>query len=72
MTNYLRDYHAKILSEYHFDELSRSPEKVARIDEAYKGINKILDHKFSHERKFKSDLLFLILWDDSKEPEWTS
>ena len=60
------------MSEYHFNELTPTPERVARLDEAYKGINKILDHKFSHERKFKSDLSLLILWDDSKEPEWTS
>ena len=71
VTNHLRDYHAKILSEYHFDELSHTPEKVARLDEAYKGVDKILDHKFSHQRKLKTDLSFLILWDDSKEPVWT-
>ena len=48
VTNHLRDYHSKILSEYHFNELTPPPENVARLDESYKGINKILDHKFSH------------------------
>ena len=38
---------------------------------AYKGISKILDHKFSHARKFKTDLLLYILGDDANEPEWT-
>ena len=64
-------FSAKILSEYHFNELTPPPENVARLDEAYKGINKILDHKFSHTRKFKTDLSLLILWDDAIEPEWT-
>ena len=48
------------------------PKKLpARLDESYKGINKILDHKFSHVRKLKTDLSLLILWDDAIEPEWT-
>ena len=71
MTNHLRDYHSKILSEYHFNELTPPPENVARLDESYKGISKILDHKFSHVRKLKTDLSLLILWDDAIEPEWT-
>ena len=50
--------------EYHFNELTPPPENVARLDEAYKGINKILDHKFANKRKFKTDLLLHIFWDD--------
>ena len=38
----------------------------------YRGINKIIDHKFSRPRKFKADLQLLILWDDEKEPQWSS
>ena len=72
VTNHLYDYHAKILSEYHFDDLSPSPEQVARLDEAFRGIKEIVGHKFSNPRKFKSDLLLNILWDDEKVPIWTS
>ena len=72
MTNRLYDYHAKILSEYHFDEFSPPPNHVARLDEAYRGIKEIVGHKFSNPRKFKSDLLLNILWDDEKAPIWTS
>ena len=38
----------------------------------YRVINKIIDHKFSRPRKFKADLQLLILWDDEKEPQWSS
>ena len=55
-----------------FDDLSPSPEQVARLDEAFRGIKEIVGHKFSNPRKFKSDLLLNILWDDEKAPIWTS
>ena len=72
VTNHIRDYHAKILHEYHVDSHNPAPDQVARLDEAYRGIKRIVDHKFSHPRKFKSDLQLLILWDDEKEPQWSS
>ena len=35
-------------------------------------LSRIIDHEFSHQREFKSDLQLLILWDDEKEPQWSS
>lgn len=60
------DYHAKILSEYQFGEFSSPPGQIARLDDVYRGIKSINGRKFSHPRKFKSDLLLNILWDDGK------
>ena len=62
----------KLLHEYHVDSHNPAPDQVARLDEAYRGIKRIVDHKFSHPRKFKSDLQLLILWDDEKEPRRSS
>ena len=45
---------------------------MARLDDAYRGIKSINGRKFSHPRKFKSDLSLNILWDDAKEFEWTA
>ena len=47
VTGQIRDYHAKILAEYHFSELTPQPEQVARLEEAYKEIKEVIDHKFS-------------------------
>ena len=41
-------------------------------NEAYRGIKEIVGHKFANPRKFKSDLLLNILWDDEKAPIGTS
>ena len=71
VTNHLYDYHAKTLSKYNFGEFSPHSEQIARLDDAYKGIKSINGHKFSHPRKFKSDLLLNASWDDAKEFEWT-
>ena len=57
-------------SAEHFDEHSLPPEQVARFDEAYKGIKAITDHKFSNERKYKTDLLVTASDDESLGPLW--
>ena len=72
VTNKSIDFHAKIMREFHFDERGMPPEQTARLDKAYKGIKKVIGHRFTNPyKKWKSNLEFNIIWDDQEISEWT-
>ena len=48
------------------------PSEVAQHDEEYSGIKDVLEHRFTSNKKRRTDLEFKILWEGDKEPNWYS
>ena len=47
LTNKLKDFHVKLLTQYNHDELNSDINKVAEIDEEFSEITQALNHRFN-------------------------
>ncbi len=70
VTNKCVDFHVKLLREFHYDSEHNDPAEVAKHDLDYDNIQQILGHRFTDDRKRKSDLAFHIMWARNHAPEW--
>ena len=57
----LEDFHVKLLHVFKFDDSTVDPSEVAQHDE---------EHKFTSNKKRRTDLQFKLLWEGDKEPNW--
>ena len=70
VTNKLEDFHVKLLKPFVFNKDLIDPSEVAMHDEDYHIITEICDHKFTGSRTKRSNLQFLIRWDNDVKPTW--
>ena len=71
VTKKIKDYHVKLLSEYKHDEVNSDIARAAKLDDEYCDIEGVHNHKFvpPHSKR-KTDLFFLLTWDDDMDPKW--
>jgi hypothetical protein len=70
VTNKLEDFHVKLLKPFVFNKDLIDPSEVAMHDEDYHIITEICNHKFTGSRTKRSNLKFLIRWDNEIKPTW--
>ena len=56
VTNKLKDFHVKLLTQYNHDELNSDINKVAKIDEEFSEITQVLNHRFKGSKKNSANL----------------
>ena len=70
VTNKLRDYHVKLLSQYNHDDVNVDINAVAKIDEELADITQVLSHRFKGSKKTLTNLELLLVWEDDPKPQW--
>jgi hypothetical protein len=72
VTNKIEDFHVKLLKPFIFNDELINPSEVAMHDEDYHIVTEVCDHKFVGARAKRSNLEFLIRWDNDVRPTWHS
>ena len=70
VTNKLKDFHVKLLTQYNHDELNSDINKVAKIDEEFTEITQVLNHRFKGSKKNLANLELYLTWEDDPKPQW--
>ena len=70
VTNKLKDFHVKLLTQYNHDELNSDINKVAKIDEEFTEITQVLNHRFKGSKKNLANLELFLIWEDDPKPQW--
>jgi hypothetical protein len=70
VTNKLEDFHVKLLKPFVFNKDLIDPSLVAMHDEDYHIITEVCNHKFQGPRTKRTNLKFLIKWDNDIRPTW--
>lgn len=70
VTNKCVDFHVKLLREFLYDPEHVDPMEVAKHDKEYDEIQKVFSHRFSSNRKRRSDLDFHLMWARGQSPVW--
>ena len=70
VTNKLKDFHVKLLTQYNHDEINSDIKKVAKIDEEFSEITQVLNHRFKGSKKNLANLELFLIWEDDPKPQW--
>jgi hypothetical protein len=70
VTNKTEDFHIKLLRPFEYDPHVTDPIDIARRDEEYFIIEKVLAHRFKDGKQTRTSLEFHIKWMGEKEPQW--
>jgi len=70
VTNKLKDFHVKLLTQYDHDELNSDINEVAQIDEEFTEITQVLNHRFKGSKKNLANLELFLIWEDDPKPQW--